>query len=172
MINPPHSYKKWLTIKAAADRLSHTLEPTIEADILQLVVDDEIPIYLRTDRSPVRRVEPHYCTKTERTIWKRLNDNFSHFKKPKKLELTKSNSKRWLRQNMHGTYTTSFVDNGVIVKSGGYHWMVLNPHPSEDYAKRQRTQPAWLTARTDFPAIDELYIKRNDVEYVDREEIN
>ena len=61
MKNLPHSYKKWLTIKTAADILSHTLsEPVSVADILQLVIEDEFPIYLRTHYSPVQKVIPYH----------------------------------------------------------------------------------------------------------------
>ena len=43
--------------------------------------------------------------------------------------------------------------------------MILNPHPHEDYAKRQSTKPAWLTPRTDFPRKDELTINIGDIEH-------
>ena len=168
MKKTPHSHITWLTISEAANILKSTLgETTGETDILHLALEDNFPIYLRTDHTPARRVKPHYCENTARTIWKHIDDihTFKQFEEPQKLELKESNSKKSLWHLMSNTLTSSFVDAGVIIESDGDYWMILNPHPHEDYAKRQSTKPAWLTPRTDFPRKDELTINIGDIEH-------
>lgn len=159
----------------AADRLDKTLD-----DVLLLAYWEEIPICLHTDQTPVTKVVPynHIGGHKDNISWERTDNRYLEsdsnilirdidteyfFSGPYQLELNFSNSKKWLLHLRHETGVTSFVDNGVILRDkDDEYWIVDKTRSHRDILKKDTN--SIFSSRTDFPSIEELVIKSEDIE--------